>query len=370
MADGAAPGNDSHHNWRGGDGDHPGAALTPFRPFSILVGRRYRLGVRTDGSQPSDRGSNPRSATSLLTARPPDTSSGDSRAGLLYALAAYGLWGFAPIYFKALRTVSLGEVLAHRVVWSVVCLVAFAVATGQLRAIIRMARDRRRLAWLAASSILIGFNWTLFIWAVSSGRILEASLGYYINPIFNVLLGAVVLGERLHRLEWASVALAGLAVAWLTFTLGVVPVVPLALASSFALYGLVRKRLGVGSLEGLALETALLLPAALGWILHRWHEGTLAFGHRGAALDLLLVAAGPMTAVPLLCFTSAVSRLRLATVGFMQYLSPTLQLLLAVFLYREPFGRERLVAFVAIWVALALFAAHNSRRAPAVTPPD
>jgi chloramphenicol-sensitive protein RarD len=261
-------------------------------------------------------------------------------------------------------------VLAHRVVWSLVCLAAFAAATGRLRAIAGVARDRRRLSWLAVSSVFIGFNWTLFIWAVSSGGILESSLGYYINPLFNVLLGALVLGERLDRVEWACVALTGIAVAWLTVTLGVFPVVPLALAASFALYGLVRKRLGVGSLEGLALETALLLPFALGWILLRAHEGTLAFGHRGAAIDLLLIAAGPITAVPLLCFTSAVSRLRLATVGLIQYLSPTLQLLLAVLVYREPFGRERLVAFVVIWIALALFAAHNWRRAPEVTPPE
>lgn len=334
--------------------------MTRFGAFSILVGRRYRLGVRTDGSQPSDRGSNPRSATTLLR----------NRAGLLYALAAYGLWGFAPIYFKALRTVPLWEVLAHRVVWSLVCLAVFAAATGRLRGIASVARDRRRLAWLAVSSLFIGFNWALFIWAVSSGRILESSLGYYINPLFNVLLGAVVLGERLDGVEWACVGLTALAVAWLTVTLGVFPMVPLALASSFALYGLVRKRLGVGSLEGLALETALLLPFALGWMLLRAQDGTLAFGHRGAAIDLLLIAAGPVTAIPLLCFTSAVSRLRLATVGLMQYLSPTLQLLLAVFLYREPFGRERLVAFVVIWIALALFAAHNSRRARQVTPPE
>ena len=180
-----------------------------------------------------------------------------------------------------------------------------------------------------------------------------------------------MLRERLHAVEWACVALAAGAVLWLTVALGVVPVVPLALATSFALYGLVRKRLGVGSLEGLAVETAFLFPLALGYLLYRERQGTLAFAHRGWGLDLLLALAGPMTAVPLLCFTSAVARLRLATVGLMQYLSPTLQLLLAVVLYGEPFGRERLVAFVAIWVALALFAAHNSRAAaPAAAPPE
>jgi chloramphenicol-sensitive protein RarD len=167
------------------------------------------------------------------------------------------------------------------------------------------------------------------------------------------------------------VGLAAAAVLWLTASLGVFPVVPLALAVSFALYGLVRKRLGVGALEGLLVETAVLFPLALGWLASRHAEGTLAFGHRGLGLDALLVAAGPVTAVPLLFFASAVSRLRLATVGLMQYLSPTVQLLLAVFLYGEPFGRERLVAFAAIWIALALFAAHNARAAAkAVAPPE
>ena len=289
------------------------------------------------------------------------TRGGDSRAGLLYAVGAYGWWGFAPIYFKALRTVPLGEVLAHRVVWSVVFIFVFAAVTRRLPAILGATRGRVRM--LVLSSLLIGCNWMLFIWAVMSGRILEASLGYYINPILSVLLGAAVLRERLHAVEWASVALAAAAVTWLTVTLGVFPVVPLSLAVTFALYGLVRKRMGIGSLEGLAIETAVLFPAALGWLAWQQVEGGLAFAHRGLTLDLLLVAAGPMTAIPLLCFASAVSRLRLATVGLMQYLSPTIQLLLAVFLYGEPFGRERLAAFVTIWIALVLFAAHNSRRA-------
>jgi len=255
------------------------------------------------------------------------------------------------------------------VVWSVVSLLAVALATGRMGAILAVARGRR-LAWLALSSLLIALNWTLFIWAVTSGRILESSLGYYINPILSVLLGALVLRERLHPVEWVSVALAGGAVAWLTVALGVFPVVPLALAISFALYGLVRKRLGVGSLEGLAIEAMILLPVALGWLAYQQAKGTMAFAHRGPAMDALLLAAGPMTAVPLLCFTSAVARLRLATVGLMQYLSPTLQLLLAVFLYGEPFGRERLAAFVVIWIALALFAAHNSRAARPPAPPE
>ena len=298
------------------------------------------------------------------------TRPAESRSGLLYALGAYGLWGFAPIYFKAVRDVPLIEVLAHRVVWSLVCLLAIAVAAGRIPAIVGALRGGRA-AGLALSSLLIAVNWTLFIWAVTSGRILESSLGYYINPILSVLLGAVFLHERLHAVEWTSVGLAASAVLWLTVSLGVIPILPLALAVSFALYGLVRKRLGVGSLEGLVIETAVLFPIALGWLVYQQARGTLSFAHHGLATDALLAAAGPVTAVPLLFFASAVSRLRLAAVGLMQYVSPTLQLLLAVFLYGEPFGRERLIAFVAIWAALLLFAVHNARAAaPAVAPPE
>lgn len=293
------------------------------------------------------------------------TRPADSRSGLLFAIGAYGWWGFAPIYFKALRGVPVSEVLAHRVVWSVSCL-GLVVIAGRHVAGVRDAARGRRLGWLVVSSLLIGSNWMLFVWAVMSGRILEASLGYYINPILSVLLGAVVLREKLHRVEWISVALAAGAVSWLTVALGVFPAVPLALAITFALYGLVRKQVGVGSLEGLAVETAVMLPMAIAWLAWQARHGTLVFGHRGRTLDLLLVAAGPMTAVPLLCFASAVRRLRLATVGLMQYLSPTIQFVLAVFVYREPFGHERFVAFVLIWIALAVFAAHNARRrAPA-----
>jgi chloramphenicol-sensitive protein RarD len=292
----------------------------------------------------------------------PDSRRSDVR-GLLLGVGAYGFWGFVPLYFKAVREVAPLEVLAHRVVWSVVTVGLIAAATRRLPAILAAARQPGRLPRLALSSVLVAANWLLFIWAVTSGRILESSLGYYINPIVSVVLGCLFLRERLDAVEWTSVGLAAVAVLWLTVSLGVFPVLPLALAFSFAFYALVRKKVGVGSLEGLALETLILLPAAAAYLVWRAQQGTLAFGHGGWRRDLLLLAAGPVTTIPLLLFTGAVRRLRLATMGLLQYISPSLQLLLAVFLYGEPFGGPRTVAFVLIWCALLVYALHNWRRA-------
>ena len=291
------------------------------------------------------------------------------RKGLLFAVGAYGFWGFVPLYFKAIREVPPLEVLAHRVVWSVVTVAVLVAVMGRFPALLDAARRPGNLPRLALSSVLVASNWLLFIWAVTSGRILESSLGYYINPIVSVLLGSIVLRERLHAVEWLSVGLAACAVLWLTVSLGVFPVLPLALALTFGFYGLVRKSAKVGAIEGLAIETALLLPLALGYLAWLHARGELAFGHRGLTLDLLLAAAGPVTAIPLISFAAAVSRLRLATMGLMQYLSPTIQFVLAVLVYREPFGRERLIAFVLIWAALALFAGWNSQAARRPVPP-
>jgi chloramphenicol-sensitive protein RarD len=288
---------------------------------------------------------------------------------LLFAVGAYGFWGFVPLYFKAVRAVGPAEVLAHRIVWSAVTVAVVVALLGRSSAVMAAVRAPGRVKLLALSSVLVATNWLLFIWAVTSGRILESSLGYYINPIVSVLLGSIVLRERLHAVEWSSVGLAACAVLWLTVSLGVFPTLPLALALTFGFYGLVRKSAKVGAIEGLAIETALLLPLALGYLVWLGVRGELAFGHRSLTLDLLLAAAGPVTAIPLLCFAAAVSRLRLATMGLMQYLSPTIQFVLAVAVYREPFGRERLIAFVLIWAALALFAGWNSQAARRVVPP-
>jgi chloramphenicol-sensitive protein RarD len=290
--------------------------------------------------------------------------------GLLLGVGAYGFWGFVPLYFKAIREVPPLEVLAHRVVWSVVTVAVLVAATGRYPALVDAARRPGHLPRLALSSVLVASNWLLFIWAVTSGRILESSLGYYINPIVNVALGHLVLHEQLDAVEWAAVGLAASAVLWLTLSLGVFPVLPLALALTFGAYGLVRKRVGVGSLEGLALETLILLPLAAGFLAFRAAQGTLAFGSGSGTRDVLLLLAGPITTIPLLLFTGAVRRLRLATVGLLQYISPSLQLLLAVFVYGERLGGPRVVAFVLIWCALALYALHNARaaRAPLAVP--
>jgi chloramphenicol-sensitive protein RarD len=226
----------------------------------------------------------------------------------------------------------------------------------------QIVSTRRSILFLMATTCLIAVNWYLFIWAITSDHMVEASLGYFINPLVNVLLGFFFLGEHLRRTEWLSVAIAGAAVAWLAFGAGVFPWVSLALALSFGSYGLLRKIAGVASIGGLTVETVLLLPLAAGYLLFREQSGTLAFGHVSTRLDLLLLAAGPLTALPLLWFASAVRRLRLATVGLLQYISPTIQFTLAVTVYREPFDERRMVAFALIWVAIAIYSVDNFRK--------
>ncbi|HVR42642.1 MAG TPA: EamA family transporter RarD [Thermoanaerobaculia bacterium] len=282
-------------------------------------------------------------------------------SGVLYGVAAYGWWGFVAIYFKLVAAVDPLEVLAHRIVWSVAVLLIMIAALGRWRSIAAVLRSGRALLWLAASTVLIAVNWYVFIWAVSHGRIVEASLGYFINPLVSVLLGFFFLGERLRRGEWVGVGLAALGVGWLTFGAGVFPSISLLLAFSFGGYGLVRKLAGVGPIEGLTIETALLLPLAAGWLLWRAHDGTAAFGEVSVGLDLLLLASGPVTALPLLWFAAAVRRLRLATIGLLQYIAPTIQFILAVAVYGEPFGGPRLVAFALIWIAIAIYSADNVR---------
>ncbi|MGH9458131.1 MAG: EamA family transporter RarD [Thermoanaerobaculia bacterium] len=282
-------------------------------------------------------------------------------AGVLYGVAAYGWWGLAVIYFKAVGSVGALEILAHRIVWSVVVLAVILTAWRRWGTVRAVLASRASLLFLGTTTVLIAVNWFVFIWAVTHARIVEASLGYFINPLVSVLLGFVVLRERLRPWEWASVCLAGIAVVWLTVAAGVFPWISLVLAFSFGLYGLLRKMAGVASLEGLTIETTLLVPIAGAYLVWRGARGTLAFGETSVAIDVLLVAAGPVTALPLLWFASAVRRLRLATVGLLQYIAPSLQFALAVTVYGEPFGGTRLVAFALIWTAIALYSGENLR---------
>ncbi|MCU0305701.1 MAG: EamA family transporter RarD [Thermoanaerobaculales bacterium] len=289
----------------------------------------------------------------------------DLRAGVAYGVAAYGIWGLVPLYFKAVAEVAPLEVLAHRIVWSVVLLLPLAQLRGQWPVLRAAVADRRTLAVLALTTVLIATNWFVFILAVDTGRVLEASLGYFINPLVNVFLGMVFLGERLSRPAAAAVGLAGLAVAVQTAAVGAAPWIALTLASSFGVYGLLRKTAAVGSVVGLTIETALLAPAALGFLVWSGRSGSLAFGGGDPLLSGLLALAGVVTAVPLLAFTSAARRLRLTTMGFLQYLSPTGHFLLAVLVFGEPLDPVRLASFACIWVALAVFTADQLRRARA-----
>jgi len=279
----------------------------------------------------------------------------ESTLGVIYGLAAFVWWGVCPLYFKAVAHVAPDEVLAHRVLWSLLLLLVLLKLRGRLPMLRQALTHGPTARTLALTSALISVNWFVFIWAVGRGFLLEASLGYFINPLVNVLLGFVFLGERLRRLQTVSVILAALAVTWLTLRVGRVPVIALTLAFSFGFYGLLRKTVRADGMTGLTAETLLLAPFAAAWLLHLEARDALAFVHRDLRTDLLLPAAGVVTALPLVWYANAARRLRYATVGFLQYAAPSLQFLLAVVAFGEPFTRTHLAAFACIWTALGLY---------------
>ncbi len=285
---------------------------------------------------------------------------------MLLAITAYGLWGFAPIYWKLLRALPAAELLAHRVLSSLVVGLLLMAATRRWHELAAVLRARRRLLPIVASSLLIGLNWLIFIQAVNTGRVLATALGYFLNPLVNVLLGVAFLGERLTRGQLAAVLLGAAGVLYWAIDLGEAPWIAVTLAASFALYGLVRKLAAVGPLEGFTLEVLLLTPAA-GWYLASLStHGALVAPQQGAGLHAILAGAGVVTAAPLLCFTSAARRLPLSTLGFFQYLAPSISFLIAVGLYHEPFGRAQAIAFACVWAALALFSLSTRYTAPPV----
>ena len=277
--------------------------------------------------------------------------------GLAYAALAFVAWGLYPLYFKTIASVPPLEVVLQRSVWSLVFVLALLAVLRRWNWLRELAARPKRLALFALSALLLSTNWLVYVWAVQAGHIVEASLGYFINPLVNVLLGVLVLRERLRRAQWVAVALAAAGVLWLTLLTGRLPWIALALAGSFGLYGLLRKTATLGAIEGLALETLLLapvvVPALLWWTFAR--QGVLAQGD--AALVGWVLLSGPLTAVPLLLFAAGARRLKLATLGLVQYLAPTLQLLLGVWVYHEPFDARRLVGFAFIWAGLALVSA-------------
>ncbi len=288
-----------------------------------------------------------------------------ARTGVIYGVAAYGLWGVFPLYFKAVRDVAPLEVLAHRVLWSFALLVGLLLWRRELRAAFAALRSRRTLATLVVTTLLIAGNWLVFIWAVSTGRVLQASLGYFINPLINVLLGFVFLHERLRPGQKLSVALAAIGVGYQTVGAGEFPYVALFLAVTFGLYGLLRKIVRVEALAGLTVETGLLTPLAVSWLGFELARGEATFLGGSPRLDALLLLAGVVTATPLLWFTEAARRLRMATLGFLQYLAPTGHFLLAVLAFHEPFRAGHLVTFGCIWAALAIYSI-DALRAPGV----
>ncbi len=285
------------------------------------------------------------------------------RAGLLFGIGAYLTWGVMPLYFKAVAHVPAMEIVAHRAVWSLLFLGSLILLGRRWSAIREALSNRRVLVTLIITTTLIGLNWLTFIYAIITDHVLEGSLGYYLNPLVNVLLGVFLLKEKLTRAQFFATALAAAGVATLAFGAGSGLWISLALAGTFALYGFLRKIVAVDSLEGLAIETALLTPLALLWILWLTSRGTGMFGEVDRLTDLLLVLGGVLTAIPLLMFTAAARRLPYSTLGFLQYVAPTLQFLLAVLAFGERLTTAHLVCFAAIWTALAIFSFEGLRTA-------
>ncbi len=278
-----------------------------------------------------------------------------SLVGAFAALAAFSMWGFIPLYFKAVSHLPAFEILAHRIVWTVFFVGMLIIITGNLKNVHAVFANRKLLATLLLSSLLISLNWLVFIWAISHDMVLQSSLGYFINPLVNVALGLIFLKERLRLLQWVAVGLSVIGVGNLIIQHGTIPWVALTLAISFGLYGLVRKIAVVDAQTGLFVETTIILPPVLAYLIYIGIKGTGAFNPMDIQLTGLLMMAGLMTATPLVLFAIAAKRLLLSTIGFFQYIAPTGHFLLAVFLYNEPFTDAHKVTFVLIWMALAIY---------------
>lgn len=284
--------------------------------------------------------------------------------GVLYAAGAYILWGFFPIFLKTIQTVPAFQIMTHRVVWSFILLLILVLARREFTTY-RKAITRRMLLIYLGTGVLLAINWLTYVWAVNSGFVVEASLGYFINPLVNVLLGVIFLKEKLRAWQWVPIGLAAAGVAWLTISQGALPWIALVLATSFGTYGLIKKVAPLGSLPGTTLETGLVFLPALGFLVAQEIQGVGAFGHQGAGMDVLLALTGVVTAAPLLLFAAGARLVPLSTMGILQFISPSLQFLSGVLLFGEPFSPGKGVGFSFIWLALILFTAENllNRRA-------
>lgn len=279
--------------------------------------------------------------------------------GIVYAALAYAAWGVFPLYFRQVASVPSLEIVLHRTVWSLVFVLLLLAAMRRFGALAPVLRQPRQLLLFGVSALLLSGNWLMYVWAVNHGHVIDASLGYFINPLVYVLLGYLVLHERPRPVQWAAVALAGAGVVWLTWQAGQLPWIALVLAGSFGLYGLMRKTAPLGALEGLAMETLMLAPIAVPALAWWTLRGDGAMAHADASTIGWLLLAGPLTAVPLLLFAAGARRIPLATLGLLQYIGPTLQLAIGLWVFHEPFQPARAIGFVLIWAALALYSAEG-----------
>jgi chloramphenicol-sensitive protein RarD len=293
------------------------------------------------------------------------------KRGILYGIAAYALWGLFPFYWKLLREVPALQLLGHRIAWSFLVLMAVIFISRQWGEF-RSHLNRQTVRIYLVAAVLIAINWLTYVWSVNSGFILEASLGYFINPLLSVLLGVIVLRERLRPIQWIPIGLAALGVAYLMFANGGQLWIPLTLALSFGFYGLIKKTAPLNSLFGLALETGILFLPALAYLSFMELNGSGAFLHTSLTSDLLMIGAGIVTTIPLLMFATAARQIPLSMVGILQYITPTLQFLIGVFVYHEQFDRTRLIGFGIVWIALIIFwlESYFSHRVPVEPVPE
>lgn len=292
--------------------------------------------------------------------------------GIWNGIAAYALWGIFPIYWKLLHQVHALQVIGHRISWSFVLLIIIILLTRQSKEFRSAALTPKTFGIYSIAAVLLTVNWLVYVWGVNSGFIVETSLGYFINPLLSVLLGVVFLRERLRPAQWIPVALATAGVIYLTFVYGRLPWIALALAFSFGFYGFVKKLAPLGSLYGLTLETGIAFPFALIYLVFLEFKGTGAFLHAGTLTTILLIGAGAVTTIPLLMFASAAKQIPLTVVGLLQYIAPTLQFLIGVFLYKESFDQTHLIGFGIVWVALIIFWVENfmAQRVPVEPIPE
>ena len=296
----------------------------------------------------------------------------DQRRGLALGAAAFGLWGLFPLYWPLLEPARATEILAHRVLWSLLVTGGLLVATRRAPALRAMWADRRVRFVMIAAGLTIGMNWFTYIWGVNNGHVVETSLGYYINPLVTVLMGVVVLGERLRQWQWGALTIAFVAVVVLTLELGRPPWISLVLAFSFGTYGLLKKQAAVGPIEGLTYEGLVLSPLALAYVVWLSSAGQASARSHGPGHVALMATTGLVTALPLLCFAGAANRISLTSLGLLQYIAPTLQFMLGVAVFHEPMPPVRWVGFALVWVALAIFTVESivtARRRAAVTEP-